>query len=138
MRPLLMALLILISLVTGCASESPAAPSGPFQVEEGPFRVRLELEPVLPRVGEPLTLLVAVEDVASGEPLTDVEVRPVANITTGQARIRLRLVPVMSIAPASFQTDGPVEDVGTLAVSVSVARDGTVTAVSFPEIRVAP
>jgi hypothetical protein len=135
-RPIV--LLLAAVLLLGCGgAEPPADSAGLLSVVEGPYRVHLISDPMPPRVGQPVTFTITVEDAATGQPAEQIEVRPVADMTMpDQMGMMAQLSAPEEVAPGQFQTTTIFDHEGTLRVTVSIARERVVTPVSFPEMQV--
>jgi hypothetical protein len=130
-------LLLLLAALVGCGSE--AAPTDPFTVVGGALRVRLEVEPMPPRAGQEATFIFLVEDAQAGEPVENVTLRPVVDMSMpDMMRMSVPLGELQQAAPGEFRAEAFIEHEGTLRVTANLVEGALVTPVRFPEISIAP
>ncbi|MDQ4077990.1 MAG: hypothetical protein M3220_17300 [Chloroflexota bacterium] len=137
MKKHLLFLLLLGALVGACSSGPPRS-VGPVEVSEGDLHVRMESVPSPPREGENVTFTITARDAYSGEPLQDVEVRPVIDMYMATSRMLVPFDTIRSTGPGEVQVQAFLEHVGTLKISVGVNRDGVITPVRLPDVPIQP
>jgi hypothetical protein len=133
-RHRLVALLVVV-ILSGCGGQQGTG--DPYTVVEGPWRVRLEVEPVPAREGQEVFFVFLVADAATGEPVETVRLRPMVDMSMpDNMRMSVPLGELEPTSPGEFRASTVAEHVGTLRVTVNVVDGSLVRPVPFPPIPV--
>lgn len=122
----------------GCSTPS-AVSSGPSIVIQGDYSVQLATEPELLQAGQPATFIVAVRDTATGDPATEVLIRPIFDMTMpdGMGMTDLN-VETQPDGPGQFRLLTTFDHAGAVTLSLTLDTPGGLIPVRFPPRPVNP
>lgn len=130
---------VVFMLLVGCGATPSNGALEPYTQVAGVYRVALSTTPVALRVGQPVTLIVSIQESSSGIASTNLIVRPILDMDMADGMgMTLPNLDAQEVEQGVFHINTIIDHAGDVTLSLTLDTPDGLVPVRFPSLPVTP